>query len=317
MTISELHLPPALLRAFAFAWGVVWASFVNVVVYRVPREMSVVRPGSCCPACGAPVAAYDNVPILSWLILRGRARCCGARISLRYVVVELLGGLLALAVYEAVIGALPGSTSLLDAASVFLSDVALAMALMAAAFIDAEHMYLPDSITIGGTVFGLLTPALRGLGWADGFIGAAVGFVGVWLPFVVGYEALRGRPGMGLGDAKLTMLAGAWFGWPGVVFAIFAGALQATLAAGVLLVARGKIEEPESVRNDREELQRAAGEGDAEARKLLEEDPLAAPPEQGVLAARMPFGPFLCLAILEWMLAGDWLRGRWGWLLGR
>jgi len=316
MTISELNLPPALLRAFAFAWGALWGSFVNVVVYRVPREMSVVRPGSHCPACGAPVAAYDNVPILSWLVLRGRARCCGARISPRYVVVELLSGLLALAVYEAVIRALPGSTSLLDAGSIFLSDLALAMALVAAAFIDAEHMYLPDSITIGGTVFGLLTPALRGLGWVDALLGAAVGFLGVWLPFVVGYKALRGRAGMGLGDAKLTMLAGAWFGWPGVVFAIFAGALQATLAAGVLLLARGKIEEPESVRNDREELQRAAAEGDEEARKLLDEDPLATAPEEGVLAARMPFGPFLCLAIIEWMLAGDWLRDRWGWLLG-
>lgn len=316
MTISELNLPPALLRAFAFAWGALWGSFVNVVVYRVPREMSVVRPGSHCPACGAPVAAYDNVPILSWLVLRGRARCCGARISPRYVVVELLGGLLALAVYEAVIRALPGGTSLLDAGSIFLSDLALAMALVAAAFIDAEHMYLPDSITIGGTVFGLLTPALRGLGWVDALLGAAVGFLVVWLPFVVGYKALRGRAGMGLGDAKLTMLAGAWFGWPGVVFAIFAGALQATLAAGVLLLARGKIEEPESVRNDREELQRAAAEGDEEARKLLDEDPLATAPEEGVLAARMPFGPFLCLAIIEWMLAGDWLRDRWGWLLG-
>jgi leader peptidase (prepilin peptidase) / N-methyltransferase len=311
ITLSQIDASPGLLRAFAFAWGAVWGSFINVVIHRVPREMSVVRPGSHCPSCGKPLGAIDNVPILSWLFLRGRARCCGVPISPRYVVVEALGGLLALAVYEVIVRPMPGDTSLVHAASIFLGDFALAMALLAAAFIDAEHMYLPDPITLGGTLFGLATPGLRGLGWVDAIAGAAIGFVAVWLPFVVGYKALRGRPGMGLGDAKLTMLAGAWFGWPGVVFAVFGGALQATVAAGILLLARGKIEEPEGVRKDREEIQKAAAEGDEEAKRLLEEDPLAVEPEEGILASRLPFGPFLCLAIIEWMLAGEWIRDRW------
>jgi leader peptidase (prepilin peptidase)/N-methyltransferase len=141
-------------------------------------------------------------------------------------------------------------------------------------------------------------------------VGAAVGFVGVWLPFIVGYKAIRGRTGMGMGDAKLVMLAGAWFGWAGAAFSLFAGAVQATLAAGVVLLTRGKLEEPEAVRVDRETLQRAAAEGDAEARKALEDDPLGTAPEEGVMGARMPFGPFLCVAIIEWMLAGEWIRGR-------
>ena len=94
--------------------------------------------------------AIDNVPILSWLLLRGRARCCGARISPRYVVIEALGGLLAVAVFEAVVRPLPGHASVFHAASIFLADFALALALVAAAFIDAEHMYLPDPITLGG-----------------------------------------------------------------------------------------------------------------------------------------------------------------------
>ena len=311
MTLSELDLPLPVLRVFAFAWGAMWGSFVNVVVYRVPLGMSVVRPGSHCPGCGAPVAPFDNIPVLSWLILRGKARCCGVRISPRYVVVEALSGLIALAVFEVIVKPLPGDTSLVHAGSIFLADFALAMALVAAAFIDAEHMYLPDKITLGGALFGLLTPSLRGLGWTDVLLGAAIGFMGVWLPFVVGYKALRGKAGMGLGDAKLTMLAGAWFGWPAVVFAIFAGAMQASVAALALYLIKGKLEEPESVQRDREALQAAAAEGDADARALLETDPLGTAPEEGFLAARLPFGPFLCVAIIEWMLAGAWIKDRW------
>jgi leader peptidase (prepilin peptidase)/N-methyltransferase len=311
MTLADLELSPWWLRFLAFWWGAVWGSFVNVVVYRVPREMSVVRPGSHCPACGAPVGALDNIPIVSWLVLRGKARCCGARISPRYVVLEAASGLIGLAVYETLVAPLPLETSLWHATTVFLSAFGLAMALVAAAFIDLEHMYLPDSLTLGGTLLGLATPGLRGLTWIDALLGAGIGFVGVWLPFVVGYKALRGRAGMGLGDAKLTMLAGAWFGWPGVVFAVFAGAMHATVAAAIVLAVKGKIEEPESVVKDREELQAAAAGGDEEAKRLLELDPLGTAPDDGIMAARMPFGPFLCLAILEWMLAGAWIADRW------
>jgi leader peptidase (prepilin peptidase)/N-methyltransferase len=312
MMLAQLELSVWFERAVAFVWGCLWASFVNVVVHRVPREMSVVRPASHCPACGAPVRAWDNLPVVSWLVLRGRARCCGARISPRYVVVELLGGVLSLGIAEVVVRALPGDTTLVHAGSVFLADFALAMALVAAAFIDAEHMYLPDTITIGGTLFGLATPGLRGLGFGDAAFGAAVGFVGVWLPFIVGYKALRGRSGMGVGDAKLVMLAGAWFGWPGAAFALFAGAIQATIGAVVLVLVQGKIEEPEAVRKDREALTRAAAEGDAEAKRALEEDPLGTAPAAGIMAARLPFGPFLCLAMIEWLLAAEWIQGSVG-----
>jgi len=310
MTLRELDLAPWLVGLFAFVWGTLWASFLNVVIYRVPRGMSVVRPPSHCPGCGAPIRPIDNIPVLSWALLGGRARCCGARVSPRYVAVEVLGGVVALGIYEVVIRPLPGHTSLLHAGSIFLADLALALALIAAAFIDLSHMYLPDAITIGGTLFGLATPGLRGLSWTEAWIGAGIGLVGVWLPFVVGYQALRGRPGMGFGDAKLVMLAGAWFGWSGAAFALFGGALQATVGAIVVLLVHGRIEEPEAVREDREALRRAADEGDAEALEALKDDPLATPPGEGVLAARMPFGPFLCLAILEWMIGGDWIRDR-------
>jgi leader peptidase (prepilin peptidase)/N-methyltransferase len=311
VTLSELDMSPWLMRAFAAAWGLVWGSFLNVVVYRVPRELSVVHPPSHCPACNAPVRAWDNIPLVSYVLLGGKARCCGARLSPRYPLVELMGGLLSVAILETSVLALGPETSVVRASAVFLSEFALAMGLLAAAFIDLEHMYLPDPITIGGTVLGIATATLRGVPLGQSLLGAIGGFVGVWLPFVLGYALLRGRAGMGLGDAKLTMLAGAWFGWMGAAFALFAGALQASLAAMLVLAARGRIDEPEAVRADREELQRAAEAGDEEAKKLLEDDPLGKPPEEGVLAARLPFGPFLILAMLEWMLAGTWIRDRW------
>jgi leader peptidase (prepilin peptidase)/N-methyltransferase len=307
----DLALPgPWLVRALAFAWGSLWGSFLNVVIHRVPRDMSVVRPASHCPACGAPVRPYDNVPIVSWLVLRGRARCCGAAISPRYPAIELLGGLLSVAVAEVVARGSPPGASLGHIAAVYLADFGMAMVLVAAAFIDAEHMYLPDTFTLGGTLFGIATPGLRGLGFVDVLAGAAAGFLGVWLPFVVLYRLVRGRHGMGMGDAKLVMLAGAWFGWHGAAFALFAGAFQATIVTMVVLLTRGKIEEPEAVKADREALQQAAAAGDLDAKNALEEDPLGTPPGEGLLAARIPFGPFLCLATIEWMLAGDWIRER-------
>jgi leader peptidase (prepilin peptidase)/N-methyltransferase len=316
MTPANVELPLWIWRVFAFLWGCLWGSFANVVIHRLPRGMSVAHPASHCPACGAYVRPYDNIPVLSWILLRGRARCCGARISPRYAVVELLGGGLSLAVAEMVIADARAGVSFGHCISVFLSDFALTMALVVAAFIDAAYMYLPDAITIGGTLFGLATPGLRELDYKGVLFGAAAGFVGVWLPLVVGYEKLRGRAGMGLGDAKLVMLAGAWYGWVGAAFALFAGAVQATVAVGLVLLARGRLDEPEAVRADRQLLQQAAAHGDEEAQRLMNEDPLATGPSDGLMAARLPFGPFLCLAIIEWMLASTWMHGRVAWTFG-
>jgi leader peptidase (prepilin peptidase)/N-methyltransferase len=317
MAIFDDGVPLWAVRVFAFVWGALWGSFLNVVIYRLPRDMSVVTPPSHCPACGARVAPYDNIPILSWLFLRGRARCCGAAISPRYAAVELLGGSLGLAVAELALRDAPEGASPVFVAALFLSDLALALALVAAAFIDAAHMYLPDPITIGATVLGLATPSLRGMSWPSSAVGALSGFLGVWLVLVVGYQAIRGRPGMGLGDAKLVMAAGAWFGWQGAAFAVFGGAIQATVAAVILFLVQGKLEEPESVRADRDALVRAASEGDAEAVQALKDDPvLANEPGEGFMAARLAFGPFLCLATIEWMLGGSWLRDHLLWLRG-
>jgi leader peptidase (prepilin peptidase)/N-methyltransferase len=186
------------------------------------------------------------------------------------------------------------------------------MGLLAAAFIDAEHMFLPDSITIGGTILGIATATLRGLPFVQSLIGAAGGFIGVWLPFNYLYKRVLGRTGMGLGDAKLLALAGAWFGWQGAVFVLFAGAIQGSLYALVTRVLGIESELPESVKEDHAELEKAAAEGDEEAKQALLDDPLA---EQHA-GARMPFGPFLILGCLELLFASDWITARLSPLFG-
>ncbi len=309
-------MPLWFLRAFAISFGLIWGSFLNVVIYRVPRGMSVSHPPSHCPGCGKPVKPYDNIPVLSYLILRGKARCCKTPMSPRYPLVELIGGLLSLAVVEVIIARLPLSTPLARAGAIYLADFAAGLSLVAAAFIDAEHMFLPDGITLGGTVIGLATASLRGMSYVDAFIGGAIGFAVVWVPFVFLYERLRGRPGMGTGDAKLTMMAGAFFGWPGVFFVLFAGAIQGTVGALAIFLVRGKIEEPEAVVADRAEMKRLADEGDEEAKAILADDPLANAPEPGLAQARIPFGPFLILAFLEFLFAGPWLLSTYARALG-
>jgi leader peptidase (prepilin peptidase) / N-methyltransferase len=311
------ELPTWFLRPIAVVLGLLWGSFLNVVIYRVPREMSVATPPSSCASCGARIKPYDNIPLLSWLILRGRARCCGAKISPRYPLVELIGGAIGLATLEVLLRTLPAETSLARAGAVFVANFALALGLVAAAFIDAEHMYLPDTITIGGTIIGIVTATLRGGDLGEAVLGAFVGYVGVWLPFIVLYKKVRGMAGMGHGDAKLTMLAGAWFGWQGAAFVLSAGALQGSLCALAIYLVAGKIEEPEAVREDRAELKRAAETGDAEAAEILAEDPLGEePPATGLGLSRFPFGPFLALSSLEILFAKPWILHAYYWVMG-
>ncbi len=303
MVFSDL--PLSLVRGIAIVFGLLWGSFLNVVIYRVPLGLSVVHPPSHCPACGANVKPWLNVPVLSYVILRGRAGCCGAKMSARYPLVELLGGGLSLAIVEVVLRDLPGSTGLGIATLVYLAYLALALGLLASAFIDLEHMILPDVVTIGGTVLGMATAGLRHMPYEASVIGAATGFGIIWLPFILLYRVVRGREGMGMGDAKLLALAGAWFGWIGAVVVLFAGAIQGSAAAIAVVLGGGKIEEPKAVREDREELAKAAAEGDEEAKAIIAADPLAVEPEQGFGKARLPFGPFLILAIYEFMFFGD------------
>jgi leader peptidase (prepilin peptidase) / N-methyltransferase len=316
-----LDIPPSLLRAYAVLLGLMAGSFANVVIYRTPRGLSVVRPASHCPACGVPIRPWHNIPVVSYLWLRGRARCCGARMTPRYAVVELLGGVLSWAILEAVVFALPFDASLAKAGAVFAADFVLAMGLLIATFIDLEHLYVPDTISIGGTALGLLTYSLRpGLTFTEAMAGAAAGFLIVWIPFGVVYRKVRGRTGMALGDAKLLMLAGAWFGWIGAAFVLLAGAVQGTMAVLVVLLVKGTIEEPPAVlaekQREKEKIASLPEAERAQAEADLADDPIferSSNPES-IGQARIAFGPFLALATLEYLLVGhNFVQGyvRW------
>ncbi|HEU4409727.1 MAG TPA: prepilin peptidase [Polyangiaceae bacterium] len=306
--MALVDLPPWLWRVFGALFGLVWASFINVVIYRHPRGMSVARPPSHCPGCGAPVRPYDNVPVLSWLLLRGRARCCGAAISPRYPLVEAAGALLAWAIVETHVLRLPPDTPAAHALALYVAYLAFALGLLAAAFIDLEHFYVPDEVTLGGTLLGFATASLRGSTFTESGVGALAGFVLVWLPFDFLYRRLRGRTGMAMGDAKLVMMAGAWFGWTGAAFALVAGAAQGLAFALVLWLASGKLGDPQALERERaaelaaiEALPPSEREA---ARAELEHDPLFQPGAGG-LGARLAFGPFLALAMLERLFFGQ------------
>lgn len=209
----------------AFLLGLLTGSFVNVLAHRLPRGESVAFPGSHCPACGAAIRAYDNVPVVSWLLLRGRCRACRAPISVRYPAIELVNAFLWAAVYLRA----PGWADL--ASGAFLCSAAVALLV-----IDAEFRILPDKITLTGIVVGfalsflseLRTP-LQSLG------GIALGAGGLWLLAFL-YEKWKKVEGMGMGDVKMLGMIGAFLGPWGVVVSVLLASFAGSVV-GLLLVA--------------------------------------------------------------------------------
>lgn len=212
-----------------FAFGVVIGSFLNVCIHRLPAQESIVFPTSHCPSCKTPIRPYDNVPILSYLVLRGRCRACAARISPRYPLVEALTGLAALAALLEF-----GWCVHFAVAFLFLA------ALIVVTFIDLDHQIIPDVISLPGIPVGFAAAALTGdPGWQSSLIGILIGGGILWA-VAEGYYRLTGREGMGGGDIKLLAMIGAFLGWRAVPITLILGSLSGTVVGLAFIVAKGR-----------------------------------------------------------------------------
>jgi leader peptidase (prepilin peptidase)/N-methyltransferase len=202
----------------AFLVGLAFGSFLNVCIVRLPQDGSLLRPPSSCPRCGARIAWRDNVPVLSWLLLRGRCRNCGAPISIQYPLIELLVGLIwagAAVAWGLTLHALAGAV--------------FATLLVGITVTDARHLLIPDEFTWGGLVLGLAFALDGGFpSLIQALLGAAAGFTLLYAIALIG-EWVFGEEAMGGGDIKMMAMVGAFVGWQGVLLTVFLGALLGTL----------------------------------------------------------------------------------------
>ena len=275
---------PWFFPAVVAVFGAMVGSFLNVVIYRVPAEKSIVTPGSHC-GCGRPIAWRDNIPVLSWLLLRGRARCCGQPFSFRYPLVELLTAGLFLACW------LTFPPAVAAVGWVFVA------CLVCATFIDLDHMIIPDVFTLGlgvlGVLLSLLVPALHGQQHEFFALGslrsATVSLQGLlvgsglvlWIALLA--EFVFKKEAMGFGDVKFVGAIGAFTGWQGAVTSVFGGAVVGTLWFLVALI-----------------WQKIAGRSSAPA-ALKSETPEGGPAALG-FGVQVPFGPMLAIAAVLYFL---------------
>jgi leader peptidase (prepilin peptidase)/N-methyltransferase len=269
MAESAAWLSSPFALAAAAVFGAIWGSFLNVCIARVPAGQSVVRPGSRCGACGAPVRPLDNVPVLSYLWLRGRCRACGAPFSARYPLVELLAALLAAALWWQWVARDPDGVVAIRLAR-FVYYFAFTGVLVVLSFIDLETLLLPDVITLPAVaVFFLAGFGVHEAPWLARLVGAAAGYLFVRLIADFYYYVLK-REGLGLGDGKLLALIGVALGWKALPLVVFSGAIAGSVVSiPVLLVTRRRRADGPSLRE-----------------------------------TQVPFGPFLALGALIYLFAG-------------
>ena len=214
---------------FAFLFGAAVGSFLNVCIYRLPAGKSIVFPPSACTSCGTAIRWHDNIPIFGWLWLRGRCRACRAPISRQYPLVELINGLLTVALFARL-----GPTATFAVLWLFCC------ALVVITFVDLEHQIIPDVISLPGIVIGFLCSFfLPWHSWSNSLIGIAAGG-GALLAVAYGYELLAKKEGMGGGDVKLLAMMGAFLGWRAVPFILFAASLVGSVIGVTLMLIQKK-----------------------------------------------------------------------------
>ena len=217
------------LLIIATIFGGIVGSFLNVVILRLPKEdASIVFPASHCPKCSTPLAWFENIPILSYCVLRGKCRTCNVHISLQYPLVELCMALLS--------GALINKFGL---SFEFFAYFLLCASLLSVIFIDLQHQIIPDSISLPGIIIGFLFSLVSSqLTWTDSLIGILAGG-GVLYAIAWGYFILRKQDGMGGGDIKLLAMLGAWLGWQSLPFIIFVSSLVGAIIGIIALRMQG------------------------------------------------------------------------------
>jgi leader peptidase (prepilin peptidase)/N-methyltransferase len=222
--VSAVGAPERFLILPVIAFGLIVGSFLNVVILRLPQGRSIVRPGSACPACGTAIAWYDNIPVVSFLALRGRCRACEGPISTQYPIVEA-----ATATLFALAWAMFGWSSQLPVAMTLLA------ALVAITGIDLTHQIIPDVITLPGIVVGVLANAVtRRVPWSDALLGVAI-CGGIFFVII-----LASGGGMGGGDMKLAAMLGAFLGWRAGLLSLFVAVVLGGVIAVVLLASGRK-----------------------------------------------------------------------------
>ena len=298
----------------AVVLGLLFGSFANVCIYRwpptdeFPDGRSVVLPASHCFVCKKDIAWYDNVPLLSYVWLRGRCRNCKTAFSARYLFVEAGTGMLFGAAWWMAMHLGPYGASLNIQLLRFAIEAAFVFVMMIVIFIDIDHGLILDKLTYPSAVIfygaGLLLPETR---WSDGLIGAAVGAGGLWLFGQVG-RLIAKREAMGLGDVKLLAVVGALLGWRGIVATLVLGSWIGTIIVLGWLIVRKVRGQTGPLGDGRYGEQAGDHEGEAD---VVDESSVG-PTHLGQLA--IPFGPFLATGALLYMFAGSWMIGHVWWL---
>ncbi len=216
-------------HVLVFIIGICIGSFLNVCIHRIPISKSILFPGSLCPQCGSSIRFYDNIPVVSFLILKGKCRSCGSPIPFRYPMIELISGGFAISLllkYGLTIE--------------WISSYTFIAALLVITFIDIDHRIIPDIITLPGILFFLLVPFISPhITWVDSIIGVLLGG-GFLLLIAMGYQLITKKEGMGGGDIKLLAMVGAFVGWKGVFFTLFLASVVGTLVGLILMLQSNK-----------------------------------------------------------------------------
>jgi leader peptidase (prepilin peptidase)/N-methyltransferase len=220
-------MPPSILYLWIFFLGACIGSFLNVCIYRIPAGLSIISPPSRCPQCETKIRWWQNIPIVSWLFLSGKCATCKEKISVRYLLVETLTGLLFLKVF-----------TIFELQPATLVFWAFAAALVTLTFIDLDHQIIPDIISLPGIILGFATVSLTPLTWSNSILGILLGGGSLWLIAII-YEFLTKNEGMGGGDIKLLAMIGAFLGWKAILPVIFISSCLGTLIGVPLMLRQG------------------------------------------------------------------------------